>query len=115
MILQIIGRKNCKETRRAERFFKERDITYQFRDLREKGVSSGELQSICRKVPAEELIDTEGKAYSSGGYKYLEFDAFEELLEKQELMKTPILRYEQSVFVGRDELSWKKLADTLRT
>ncbi len=114
MILQIIGRKNCRETRRAVRFFKERDIDYQFRDLREKGVSPGELMKICSKIRPEDLMDTEGKAYKSGGYTYLEYDAFEELLERQELLRTPILRYNNDVAVGRDELSWKKWAEELR-
>ncbi len=115
MELQIIGRKNCKETRRAERFFKERDIDFQFRDLREKEISPGELKKVCAKIQAEDLIDKESKAFKSGGYDYLVYDAFEELLEHQALLKTPILRYMQNVSVGRDEEAWKEIARNLQS
>jgi len=113
MELQIIGRKSCNETRRAERFFKERDIPYQFKDLKEQDVSEGELKNICSQVDPAELIDQDSKAYKKGGYAYLEYDPFEELLENQGLLKTPIVRYKKKVAVGRDEQQWKQLAEEL--
>ncbi len=51
MNIQIIGTKKCKETQKAERFFKERRIPYHFRDLTEKGISKGELENINRAIP----------------------------------------------------------------
>jgi len=114
MELQIIGWKNCKDTRKAERFFKERGVSFQFRDLKEKEITQGELKNICAKIKPEHLVDTDSKAYKKGGYDYLEFDPFEELLENQGLLKTPIVRYEKRVAVGADEKQWKQWAEQLR-
>ena len=37
MNIQIFGTKKCNDTKKAERFFKERGIKYQFIDMKEKG------------------------------------------------------------------------------
>ena len=115
MELQIMGRKNCRETRRVERYFKERGIDFQFRDLIDKGLSSGELDNICRDHSPGDLIDTEGKAYSKGGYSYLEYDPAEEILEHPDLLITPIVRWKHLVSVGRDEDAWSRIAEALRS
>ena len=47
MNIQIFGTKKCNDTKKAERFFKERGIKYQFIDIREKGMSKGELTSVA--------------------------------------------------------------------
>ena len=46
MNIQIFGTKKCNDTKKAERFFKERGIKYQFVDMKEKGMSKGEFNSI---------------------------------------------------------------------
>ncbi|MCP4567650.1 MAG: ArsC family transcriptional regulator [FCB group bacterium] len=92
MIIQIFGTPKCKDSRKAERFFKERRVKIQFIDLRDKGVSPGELRSITQSVPLEELIDTEGRQYRARNLQYMKFDLAEELLEDPRLFKTPIVR-----------------------
>ena len=57
-MIQIFGKKNCNESKKAERFFKERGIKVQFINLKEKAPSKGELKSITAKYPLEELIDS---------------------------------------------------------
>ncbi|MBQ3797751.1 MAG: ArsC family transcriptional regulator, partial [Butyrivibrio sp.] len=47
MNIQIFGTKKCNDTKKAERFFKERGIMYQFIDMKEKGMSKGELTSVA--------------------------------------------------------------------
>ncbi len=47
MNIQIFGTKKCNDTKKAERFFKERGIKYQFIDLKEKGMSKGEFTSVA--------------------------------------------------------------------
>ena len=47
MNIQIFGTKKCSDTRKAERFFKERGIKYQFVDMKEKGMSKGEFTSVA--------------------------------------------------------------------
>ena len=58
MALQIFGTRKSSDTRKAERFFKERGVSYQFVDLAEKGISPGELRAVNRAVGREELIDS---------------------------------------------------------
>ena len=48
MNIQIFGTKKCNDTKKAERFFKERGIKYQFIDMKEKGMSKGELTSVAQ-------------------------------------------------------------------
>ena len=48
MNIQIFGTKKCNDTKKAERFFKERGIKFQFVDLREKGMSKGEFSSVAQ-------------------------------------------------------------------
>ena len=46
MNIQIFGTKKCNDTKKAERFFKERGIKYQFVDMKEKGMSKGEFTAV---------------------------------------------------------------------
>lgn len=108
MNIQIIGTKKCKDTQKAERFFKERRIKFHFRDLAEKGLTKGELENISRVFPLDELIDTEGNRYKERGMQYMKFDIKEELLNDSLLLKTPIVRNDNLVTVGYKPEIWKK-------
>ena len=59
--IQIIGHNKCNNTKKTVRFFKERRISFHFKDITEKPLSRGELENISRKIKPEELIDTESK------------------------------------------------------
>lgn len=52
MNIQIFGTKKCNDTKKAERFFKERGIKYQFIDMKEKGMSKGEFTSVALANPS---------------------------------------------------------------
>src|SRR5664279_2856430 len=69
--LQIFGTRKCPDTRKTERFFKERRTSYQLIDLAQKGPSAGELRKIANAVGGmEKLIDREGRRYVDRGLKY---------------------------------------------
>ena len=62
MDIQIFGTKKSSDTRKAERFFKERGIKFQSVDLREKGLSKGEFQSVMQAVGGlDAMIDPDCK------------------------------------------------------
>jgi len=107
MNIQIIGTKKCRDTQKAERFFKERNIPFQFRDLNEKGIAKGELDNISRSVPLEDLIDKEGKQFKKRGMQFMVFDTEEELLNDPLLLKTPIVRNEGKATIGFQPEVWK--------
>lgn len=62
MNIQIFGTKKCNDTKKAERFFKERGIKYQFIDMKEKGMSKGEFRSVAQaNGGVENMIDPDAK------------------------------------------------------
>ena len=66
------------------------------------------MENISRKIPLEDLIDTECKEYKSKGYAYRDFDLFEELLSNNLLLKTPVVRNGGSAAVGDASSTWKE-------
>lgn len=106
MNIQIIGRKNCNDTKKAQRYFKERRINFHFRDLVEKGLSSGELKNICRNIDPEDLIDKASKQYKKRGLEYMVYNIEEELLSDPLIVKTPIVRNGSKATVGVEQDSW---------
>lgn len=108
MEIQIFGRKSCQGTRKAQRYFKERGASFQFRDLDQKGLSPRELDDLLRVVELDQVVDENSKAYKERGLAYLETDLREEILEHAGLLATPIVRSNARWTVGIDEKEWKK-------
>lgn len=96
MNVQIFGTKKCSDTRKAERFFKERGIKFQAIDLQQKGMSPGELRSVAGRVGGvEALIDRDGKRYVEKGLKFAAPTGprIEQMLIADPLLlRTPIVR-----------------------
>ncbi len=114
-MLQLIGRQKCKNTKKAERFLKERKIDFHFIDLNKKELSAGELKNICKFIVPENLIDRDSSEYIKKGYKYMEYDAAEEILENQKLIKTPLLRTDFGAFAGFSDSEYRIIAEKLKT
>lgn len=109
-MIQIYGTKKSKPTQKAERFFKERNVPYQFVDLSAKAPGAREIELFLRVVGEESLIDTDGKAYRKRGMQYMEFNAAEELAADPLLMVLPIVRDGQRAAAGEDHDFWASLA-----
>ncbi len=99
-MLQIIGTKKCKETAKAIRFCKERNLAFQFVDLGQRTLSDGEWKSLFLQHAPLSFLDEESALYKKGGYAYRVFDPAEELMEHPDLLKTPILRSKNQVQIG---------------
>ena len=108
MNIQIIGTKKCKDTQKAERYFKERRIPFHFKDLTEKGLAKGELENISRVIPLDNLVDRESKRFKDRGMQFMVFDIEEELLSDPLLLKTPIVRNEKLVTIGYQPDVWRE-------
>lgn len=107
MNIQIFGTLKCTETKKAQRYFKERRIPFQFINLSEKGLSKGELSIVKAAVGMDRLIDKEGKEYARGNLKYLTHEPEEEVLKNPLLLKTPIVRNGTKATVGYAPDVWK--------
>ena len=112
MNIQIFGTRKCRETQKAERFFKERGIKFHFRDLSEKGISKGELENIKKVTSIEDILDSEGKQFKKRNLKFMMYNSEEELLNDPLLFKTPIVRNGYLVTVGYQPNTWKEWITT---
>ncbi len=116
MAIQIFGTAKSFDVKKAERYFAERRIQVQKVDLKEKGISKGELESIISLVAKkagsradaiEMIVDKKGKDYAS--FAYLDDgDKFEKILENPLLLVQPIVRNgKEAATVGYDPDTWK--------
>ena len=110
MNIQIFGTRKSFDTKKAERYFKERSIKYQFIDLLDKGLSKGEFASICQALGGyEPLIDENCKDKDLLALiKYISpEDKPAKILENQKVLKTPIVRNGKQATVGYQPDIWK--------
>jgi arsenate reductase len=118
--LQLFGTKKCPDTRKAERFFKDRGVKFQYVDLAQKGMSAGELRSVAAGVGSggvEKLIDRDGKRYLEKGLKYAAPTGprIEKILvDDPLLLKTPIVRDGPRATVGFAPDVWQTWLDEAR-
>ena len=111
MNIQIFGTKKNFDSKKAERYFKERGIKYQFIDMKEKGLSKGEFQSVCKAIGGyNKLIDTDCKDKDLLALiTYIaEEDKAEKILENQSIIKVPVVRNGKQATVGYQPEIWKK-------
>lgn len=110
-MIQIFGTKKCNDTKKAERFFKERGIRFQFIDMNEKGMSKGEFTSVAQAnggtmgMLNPECKDKETLAL----IEYLvDSQKIEKILENQHVIKTPVVRNGKLSTLGYQPDIWKK-------
>ncbi len=110
MNIQIFGTKKCSDTRKAERFFKERGIKFQFIDMKEKGMSKGEFNSVAQaNGGVDSMINWEGKDKDTLALiKYISEDSrLEKILENPQVIKTPVVRNGKQSTLGYQPEVWK--------
>ena len=103
MNIQIFGSTKSSDSRKAERYFKERRIQYQFIDMKKYGMSGGEFDSVLRAVGGiDKLVDWNGKSPDLDLLKYLADDRDKEdkVFENQGLIRLPVVRNGKAATVG---------------
>ena len=107
MNIQIFGKSKCFDTKKAERYFKERRIKYQFIDVLRYGMSRGELNSVKNAVGLEAMIDKSDEDYPLVQYLASDEAKLDKLYEDAYLTKTPIVRNGKQATVGYCPEIWK--------
>ncbi len=110
MNIQIFGTKKCNDTKKAERFFKERGIKYQFIDMKDKGMSKGEFNSVAQvNGGMDNMINQNCKDKDLLALiKYTaEEDRLEKILENPMVIKTPVVRNGKRSTLGYQPDIWK--------
>lgn len=111
MNIQIFGKGKCFDTKKAERYFKERRIKYQYIDLPRFGLSNREYDSVLRGVGGvDNLINWDLSNPEVTLMKYMDDVRAKEdkLYDYPELMRTPIVRSGKQVTVGYCPDEWGK-------
>ena len=107
MNIQIFGKSKCFDTKKAERWFKERNIKVQNIDLVKKGISRGELTSVMAAVGGlDALLDEKAAGYPLVKYLAYDEDKLEKALDDPGLLKTPIVRNGRKATVGYQPDVW---------
>nr|WP_221284378.1 ArsC/Spx/MgsR family protein [Deinococcus humi] len=112
--VQVFGTRKSKETRSAERFFKERKIKIHFVDLTQRPLAKGELTRFVQKFGLNALLDLEGKAYERSNLAYLrttEDGIIAKVIETPELLRLPLVRGGKVLSVGEDLDLWKAMLE----
>ena len=110
MNIQIFGKSKCFNTKKAERWFKERRIKFQSVDLKKFGMSPREFDAVLRSTGGiDNLIDWEGKSQEITLMKYMEDTAAREdkVYDNPLLMKTPVVRNGKQATVGYCPEIWE--------
>lgn len=110
MNVQIFGTKKCFDTKKAERYFKERKIPYQLIDMKEKGMSKGEYNSVRQAVGGVDAMLDE-KCRDQDALALVRYiapeDQADKILENQGVLKTPIVRNGKLATIGYQPEVWK--------
>jgi arsenate reductase len=112
--VQVFGTKKSRETRTAERFFKERRVKIHFVDLGAKPIAKGELTRFVQKFGLNALLDLEGKAYERSNLAYLrttEDAIIARIIETPELLRLPLVRGGKVLTVGEDPEGWTRMLE----
>ena len=110
MNIQIFGTTKCFDTKKAQRYFKERGVKFQFVDLKEKGLSKGEYSSVKQAVGGlDAMLNPECRDQNALALiRYIsDEDKDEKVLENQQVLKTPIVRTGRLATVGYQPEIWK--------
>ena len=110
MNIQIFGKSKCFDTKKAERYFKERRIKYQYVDLLRYGLSSKEFDAVFAGVGGiDNLIDWEGKSQDITLMKYMDNKRAKEdkVFDDPTLMKTPVVRNGKQATAGYHPEIWE--------
>ena len=111
MNIQKKKTKKSADTRKAERWFKERGIRFQSIDLKEKGLSKGEFQSVCQAVGGlDALVDPDARDKDLLALiRYIApEDRFQKVFENQGVLRQPVVRNGRQATVGYRPEVWKE-------
>ena len=108
MNIQIFGKSKCFDTKKAERYFKERRIKFQRIDLVSIGLSRGEFTSVKTAVGLAAMIDSEAPGAEILTYLAYDADREEKLFENPLFIKTPIVRNGKKATIGYCPETWKE-------
>lgn len=110
MEVQIFGSSKCQDTRKAQRFFKERRVKIHFVDLKVRPPAPGELRRFQQRFGTEALLDRDAKRFRERGLHVAHLDEgriFDLLVDDPMLLRTPLVRSGAKLSIGPAEAEWR--------
>lgn len=107
--IQVFGMEDSRDTRAAQRFFRERRIVVSYVDLRKRRIAPAELRRFVQALGAVALLDEASRAYRDAGLGHLRMDdaeIVERLLADVRLLRLPLVRHGNEVTAGPAEVTW---------
>ena len=114
MDVQIIGTAKSSVTRKAQRFFSERRVSFVFSDLKKRAPAPGELRKWVQRFGVEGVLDPSSSTYRDQGLQYVsasEEDWLERMSADPGMLRLPLVRCGRDVSVGDDPDAWGRFAD----
>ena len=108
MNIQIFGKSKCFDTKKAERWFKERRVKFQAVDLKKQGMSLGELSSVKNAVGLASMVDPKHPGAVLVSYLASDQAKLEKLFDDPSLLRTPIVRNGKQAAVGYCPEVWER-------
>lgn len=115
--LQLFTSPKHKVARAAERFFKERGLSFHAVDVRQKSPSPGELRKWVDAFGVEAVLDKGSKTYVEAGLQYFSAgteDWIERMCRHPEVIRLPLVRCGKELSVGDDPDAWGRFATALK-
>ncbi|CAN5759806.1 arsenate reductase [soil metagenome] len=115
--LQLFTSAKHKTARKAERFFKERRVSFHAVDVRQKAPSPGELRKWVDAFGVDGVLDKKSKAYVDAGLQYFSAgpeDWIQRMCQNPEVIRLPLVRCGKELSVGDDPTSWERFVATLK-
>ncbi|MCR5135915.1 MAG: ArsC family transcriptional regulator [Oscillospiraceae bacterium] len=107
MNIQIFGKSKCFDTKKAERWFKERRIRYQYIDIIRYGMSRGELKSVSSSVGLDRMVNPKDQDYALFCHLASDEAKLEKLFDIPDMLQTPIVRNGKKATVGYCPEIWQ--------
>jgi arsenate reductase-like glutaredoxin family protein len=107
--IQVFGLDDSRETRAAQRFFRERRVVVSYVDLRKRRLAPAELRRFTDRLGAAAVLDETSRAFREGGLGYLRMDDADIVRRLQadvHLLRLPLVRHGSEVTAGPSETTW---------
>ena len=111
-MVKIYGIKNCDSVKKALRFFKEHNISYEFFDFKQEPLPCQKIEEWLTKTSIEKLFNSRSTTYRNLKLKELALDEKQKaewLCRENLLIKRPVVEFNEQLLVGYNEEAYKNL------
>ncbi|MEA3372119.1 MAG: arsenate reductase family protein [Campylobacterota bacterium] len=102
-MVKVYGIKNCDSVKKALKFFKTHNVSYELIDFKATPVDCATINQWLQSVDIKTLLNTRGTTYRTLGLKAMDLtdeDKAAWLCKENMLIKRPVVEYDENVIVA---------------